>query len=134
SIPRWPGRAWPAECPPRDRAFRSQDSRSCRWPAPTAPPTPGARRASGARARSSGGDWRSAAARKSSGAFADSRLLPPPRPRAFDRGLDHQALLLRVGIFFRSERPRRQALGALAALALLPRPAPLDALARRVGP
>src|SRR5207249_4095761 len=123
----------PVEWSPRGRVSPSQDSRFCRWPAPTAPPTPAARRASGARARSSDGDWPRAAARRSSGAFADSCPLPS-RPRALDRSLDDHALFLRVGIFLRLERPRRRALGALPPLALLPRPAPLEALARGIRP
>src|SRR5438093_1503813 len=70
---------------------------------------------------------------RASGAFADS-CPPPSRPRAVDRSLDDHALFLRVGILPRLERQRRQALCALPALALLPRPAPLEALARGIRP
>src|SRR5436190_24195047 len=58
-------------------------------------------------------------------AFAPARARPQP---------DDHALFLRVGILPRLERPRCQALGALPALALLPRPAPLEALARGIRP
>jgi len=104
---------------PRDRVSPSPDSRSCRWPAPTAPPTPAARgrpvrelgRRVGLAERS-----RSKIFRR----FCGSRSCLP-RPRAFDRGLDDRAAFFSAsGSCFAFERLRRQALGAFPALAFVP--------------
>jgi len=71
----------------------------------------------GARASSSDGDWPRAAARKSS-AFLRIHARCRLRAPRLDRGLIATRFLSPRRILFRAQSPRRQALGALPALAL----------------